>query len=90
MTIRSAHTFENRFNNGNEVQDSQIRFDLDQPVKPETISSTWTLVDPGGASGMQYFLPGIHPNNFDLKRIGYFISKTPYKPADVPDRFRRW
>ena len=86
MTTRSAHTFENRFNNGNEVQDSQIKFDLDHPVKAETLSRTWTLVDPHVASGMQFFLPGIHTVN----RVGYFISKTPHKPADLADEFRRW
>ena len=86
MTTRSAHTFENRFNNGNEVQDSQIKFDLDQPVSKEHLSRVWTLVDPGIASGMQFFLPGLH----HINRVGYFISKTPYKPADLADEFRRW
>ena len=86
MTARSAHTFENRFNGGNEVQDSQIKFNLEQPISPDLVSRIWTLVDPNVPSGMQFFVPGVQAVN----RVGFFISKVPWKPADVFDEFRRW
>jgi hypothetical protein len=86
MATRSAHTFENRFNGGDEVKDEDLIEPSGFIPDPTRADQLWTLTDPMIESGQQYWVPGWHLVN----RVAYFYSKSPHKPEDRSDEFRRW
>jgi hypothetical protein len=87
MATRSAHTFENRFNEGSSVEPEDLIEDV-QTFAPDPlkVQRLWTLIDPMTPSGMEYFVPGYHFVN----RVAYFYSARPWSASDMGDEFRRW
>lgn len=95
MATRSAHTFENKFNEGNEVKDAQIIEPRDFTRDVERENHLWTIVDPMIQSGQQFFIAGFCRAN----AIGYFYSIVPWRGdysdgaktrGDIDDEYRRW
>jgi len=98
MATRSAHAFENKFNEGGEVKDEQIIEPRDFVRDLDRENNLWTLVDPGLQSGQQFFIAGFASVKI-ANAVGYFYSPVEWAGdysegakgrGDLDDEYRRW